>query len=94
MAHSRLTRLKDRLHFSPWKWLLSFRTNDWQLDDYPIGKREQQNNGNRHLPAPRFISHRYVAHILNASITGSGDTPSAAIEKLKESFATWPGIGG
>jgi hypothetical protein len=36
------------------------------------------------LPAPRFISHRYVAHILNAAITGSGDTPSAA----KESFGT------
>jgi hypothetical protein len=85
MAHSRLTRLRNRLH-SSWKWLLSFRTNDWQLDDYPIGIREQQNNGNPHLPAPRFISHRYVAHVLNASITGSGDTPSASREKLKETF--------
>ena len=85
MAHSRLTRLKNRLH-SSWKWLLSFRTNDWQLDDYPIGIREQQNNGNPHLPVSRFISHKYVAHILNASIRGSGDTPLAAREKLKESF--------
>jgi hypothetical protein len=87
MAYSRLSKLKNRLH-SSWKWLLSFRTNDWQLDDYPVEIREQQDNGNPPLPAPRFISHRYVAHILNAAITGSGDTPSAAKEKLKESFRT------
>lgn len=87
MAYTRLSRLKNRL-YSSWRWLLSFRTNDWQLDDYPIGIREQQNNGNQLLPAARFISHRYVAHILNASITGIGDTPSAAREKLKESFGT------
>ena len=87
MAYSRLSKLKNGLH-SSWKWLLSFRTNDWQLDDYPVEIREQQDNGNPPLPAPRFISHRYVAHILNAAITGSGDTPSAAKEKLKEGFAT------
>ena len=87
MAYSRLSKLKNRLH-SCWKWLLSFRTNDWQLDDYPIEIREQRDNGNPPLPAPRFISHRYVAHILNAAITGSGSTPSAAKEKLKVSFET------
>jgi hypothetical protein len=87
MAYSRLSKLRNRLH-SSWKWLLSFRKNDWHLDDYPIVIREQEGDDDSLLPAPRFISHRYVAHIVNAAITGGGDTPSAAKEKLKESFRT------
>jgi hypothetical protein len=87
MAYSRLSKVKNWLH-SSWKWLLSFRSNDWQLDDYPVVIREQEDDGNLPLPAPRFTSHKYVAHILNAAITGQGDTPSAAKEKLKESFMT------
>jgi hypothetical protein len=87
MAYSRLSKLRNRLH-SSWKWVLSFRKNDWHLDDYPIVIREQENDGDSLLSAPRFISHRYVAHIVNAAITGGGDTPSAAKEKLKESFRT------
>jgi hypothetical protein len=40
--------LKNRLH-SSLKWLLSFRTNDWQLDDYPIGIRELAGSSQHHF---------------------------------------------
>jgi hypothetical protein len=85
MAYSRSTRLKNRLH-SYWKWLLSFRKNDWGLDDYPIAIRKEDENRDPYFTAPRFTQHKYVAHILNAALTGGGDTPLAARDGLKESF--------
>jgi hypothetical protein len=87
MAYSRSSRFKNRLH-SSWKWLLSFRTNNWELDDYPIAIRKEEDNGDPIFTAPRFTPHKYVAHILNATLGGGGDTPWAAKEKLKESFET------
>jgi hypothetical protein len=85
MAYSRSTRLRNRLH-SYWKWLLSFRKNDWGLDDYPIAIRKEDDNRDPYFTAPRFTQHKYVAHILNAALTGGGDTPLAARDGLKQSF--------
>lgn len=54
-----------------------------RLPDRNTGATEQWQSTS---PGSALYLAEVVAHILNASITGSGDTPSAAREKLKESF--------
>lgn len=85
MVYGRLFRFKNQLHAS-WKWLLSFRTKDWCLEDYPVTIRKQEANLDSVFNPPRFTQHGYIAHIVNWALTGGGETPSDAKEKLRENF--------
>jgi hypothetical protein len=69
-----------------WKWCLSFRKRDWELNDYPIGITEQDSQPA--LDAPRFIKHRYRAYIINWTVVGSGETPEQARKNLEQNFET------
>jgi hypothetical protein len=85
MAYGRLLRFKNQLHAS-WKWLLSFRSKDWCLEDYPVAIRRQEPDLDSVYKAPRFTQHSYIAYIVNWALTGGGDTPNDAKKKLRESF--------
>lgn len=68
-----------------WKWCLSFRKSDWELNDYPIATREQEPDPA--YSAPRFTQHRYRAYIIRwPVISGSGDTPQQARAGLEQMF--------
>jgi hypothetical protein len=71
-----------------WKWLLSFRKRNWQLEDYPVVFRAQspdpkspyENNS-------RFKTHQWRALIVNwSTMDGLGDTREEAFDKLRASF--------
>lgn len=85
MGFRRLLRFTDQVHAS-WKWLLSFRADDWCFEDYPVEVRRQESDLDSVYKPPRFIQHRYSAYIVNWSLSGGGDTPDEAREKLRESF--------
>ncbi len=68
-----------------WKWCLSFRKLDWELNDYPIGITEQD-EPDPAFNAPRFTRHRYRAYIINWAVTGSGDSPEQARANLEQTF--------
>jgi hypothetical protein len=64
-----------------WKWLLSFRRQEWALSDYPIRITAQESDPT--LSVPRFIQHLYRAYIVNWAVTGLGDTPEQAMTNLE-----------
>jgi hypothetical protein len=83
MSFSRTTRMANRI-LAAWKWLLSFTKPEWSVDDYPIRVTKQEPDSA--FSAPRFSQHHYRAYIVNAAITGSGDTPVEAIACLRQNF--------
>lgn len=85
MANGRILRLKNQFH-ARWKWLLSFRTKDWRLDDYPVVI--QRERPDPVYKAPRFSQHRYRAYVVNWSVIGFGDTPEEAGANLEQNFET------
>ena len=67
-----------------WKWILSFRTSDWQLSDYPVFSCRQ-------APAAANAPERlrkppYIAFILRWSVIGSGETKADAMLTLERLF--------
>ena len=85
MPYSHTVRFRNNL-LAAWKWCLSFRKREWELNDYPIGTTEQ--NLDTVYSAPRFSQHRYRAYIINWPVTGSGDTPEQARASLEQNFET------
>jgi hypothetical protein len=83
MSFSRTTRITHRI-LAVWKWLLSFTKKEWTVDDYPIRVTRQEQDAA--FSAPRFSRHLYRAYIVNAAITGSGNSPVEAIEGLRQNF--------
>lgn len=84
MPYSRPVILRNKL-LAAYKWVLSFRTSDWELEDYPVGIAKQtpyppQNE-------PRFTLQPYRAYIINWTVIGLGDTPAEARAKLAENFS-------
>jgi hypothetical protein len=79
MPFSRTTRMMNAT-LASWKWLLSFKKSEWKVEDYPIRVTKQEPDAA--FTAPRFSQHLYRAYIVNAAITGSGDTPVEAIAGL------------
>jgi hypothetical protein len=69
-----------------WKFLLSFRKNDWSLQDYPILLRRQSDSSQQLGKAGRWTLPAYEARIVNWTLSGSGDTVAAAMESLRERF--------
>ncbi len=83
MSFKRTTRMHNRI-LAAWKWFLSFKRPEWSVDDYPIRVTMQELDAT--YSAPRFSQHLYRAYIVNAAITGSGDTPAEAIASLQQNF--------
>ena len=83
MAFSRTTRMTNQI-LASWKWLLSFRKPEWALNDYPF--RTVMQEADPAFSGPRFSQHLYRAYIVNAAITGSGDTREEAMVVLAENF--------
>jgi hypothetical protein len=84
MPFLRTVRLRNNL-LAAWKWCLSFRKTNWELNDYPIAIREQELDPA--YSAPRFTQHRYRAYIIRRpGISGSGDTPQQARAGLEQMF--------
>jgi hypothetical protein len=83
MSFSRATRMANRI-LAAWKWLLSFRKLEWSVDDYPVRVTRQEPDAT--FSAPRFSQHLYRAYIVNAAITGSGNSPIEAMVGLTQNF--------
>jgi len=80
-------RLRENL-LAGWKWALSFRTRDWQLENYPISVRTQRPDPNSPFDNnPRFKLHSYVARVVNwPTMDGSGDSREEALNSLHAEF--------
>lgn len=83
MAFSPTIRMTNQM-LAAWKRLLSFGKSEWTLNDYPIRIATQEPDPA--FSAPRFSQHLYRAYIVNAAITGSGDTCEAAMAGLAQNF--------
>ncbi|MFN7995128.1 MAG: hypothetical protein U0Q18_16085 [Bryobacteraceae bacterium] len=79
-------RLNERI-LGAWKFLVSFRKQDWEFSDYPVVVRAENRPQDLDRTSPRFRSYRYVARIVNWSLRGGGDTPEAAVQELAVNFA-------
>jgi hypothetical protein len=67
-----------------WKKLISYRKQEWDLDDYPLRVREQANaeepaNGRARIP-------RFAVDIVNWWLSGTGETVEEARADLAERF--------
>jgi hypothetical protein len=74
--------LTDRLNHKlrcVWKFCLSLRQRDWELDDYPVVVRRNESDSIRN-------GQRYFALILNWPIGGAGDTREEALVSLRKNF--------
>ena len=70
-----------------WKYLLSFRKSDWELDDYPIIVRSQDDAGAGFGDDVRFTVPAYVARVVNwTALDGSGSTRAEALADLGKRF--------
>jgi hypothetical protein len=67
-----------------WKWALSFRKQNWDLNDYPIFVREDESAEQR--STLRMKSHRFTAQIEQWDLSGSGDTKRNALSDLRRTF--------
>ena len=83
IPYPRMTRLRNKVA-AAWKWTLSFRKRDWQLDDYPI--RIAKLEPDSAFRSPRFKEHDYRASIINWAVMGSGNSPSEALHSLQTTF--------
>jgi len=82
-----VTELKHQLAAS-WKWILSFRSRDWKLADYPIYFREQTPDPTSPFNNPRFVLHNNLASIVNWDLSGHGDSKQAALDDLQGKFTS------
>jgi hypothetical protein len=72
-----------------WKWALSFLSDDWELEDYPISIRKQNPDSDTlYDDNPRFTLHPFVASITNWNVSGFGGAKEEALSDLHSSFAS------
>jgi hypothetical protein len=69
-----------------WKYLLSFLKSDWELDDYPVIVRQQDDAGAAFGDEVRFTRPAYVARVVNWNLDGFGGTRAEALADLRERF--------
>jgi hypothetical protein len=70
-----------------WKFLLSFRKQEWSLEDYPVLVRKQRDASQILGKTGRWTLPAYHARIVNWALSGSGETADAAMESLRETFS-------
>jgi hypothetical protein len=90
VPYSRLTKLRNGIAAS-WKWILSFRRADWQLDDYPIRVAKLERDSP--FRSPRFKEHDFRASIINWPVMGSGNSPEEALDDLRVNFESIKSAG-
>ena len=85
--HSHLRRLSRQLR-AGWKFLLSFRKHEWNLEDYPVSIRKQATSHNQPTGLPRrWKLNPYHASLINwEAVSGSGETESEARANLRARF--------
>jgi hypothetical protein len=81
---TRLTKRFIEQLSATWKFCLSFRKRDWELNDYPVFVREQKFSPE--YSAPRFNHHRYLASVVNWGVAGTGDTRQEARADLSKTI--------
>jgi hypothetical protein len=69
--------VRERLLIA-FKYLASFRKRDWQLEDYPVRLRRQDMSPETPAVQP------WVAQVLNWWLVGTGATPEAALNDLRD----------
>jgi hypothetical protein len=69
-----------------WKYLLSFRKSDWELEDYPVIVRKQDDAGATLGDDVRFTRPAYVARVVNWNLDSFGSTRAEALADLRERF--------
>jgi len=68
-----------------WKFCLSFRRSEWELNDYPVVVREQKTD--QGYGASRFQQQRYLARVVKWWVlTGGGDTAQQVVRELTVQF--------
>jgi hypothetical protein len=83
MAPALTIRVKNQLR-AAWKFCLSLRKHDWELEDYPVVIHEQKIDPN--YSGTRFKQCRYAASVVNWGLAGAGDTEREALQKLEKGF--------
>jgi hypothetical protein len=83
MTSKWITRFNNQV-FAFWKFCLSFRRRDWELEDYPVRIRNQKIE--QELKASRFKQYRYIAYIVGWPLSGAGDSRQQAISELDAKF--------
>lgn len=73
-----------------WKWALSFRAHDWELEDYPVILPKQQHDpDSAYDKNPRFKLHGYIARVVDwPTMDGTGDSREEALSNLRAKFLT------
>lgn len=80
-----MKEFRNRL-LAGWKWLLSFTKSEWLFEDYPIAVQRQIHDDDE-VPS-RLKPVAVSAAIVNWWVlSGSGDTPEAAVSDLKQNFS-------
>jgi hypothetical protein len=83
MTSNRTIRFTNQI-YALWKLCLSFRKRDWELKDYPVRIRNQKIE--QEFKAPRFKQYRYIAYIVNWTLSGFGDSSQQAMSDLNAKF--------
>jgi hypothetical protein len=72
-----------------WKWVFSFLSHDWELEDYPISIRKQKPDSDESYDDnPRFTLQPFVASITNWNVNGFGGSKEEALSDLLSSFTS------
>ena len=70
-----------------WKYLLSFLKSDWELEDYPVIVRRQDDGGAVWGDEVRLTAPAYVARVVNwTALDGCGATRAEALADLGRRF--------
>lgn len=70
-----------------WKFLLSFLKSDWELSDYPVIVRRQEDGGAVWGDEVRLTTPAYVARVVNwTALDGCGATRAEALADLDRRF--------
>ena len=79
-------RVKEQIH-AAWKFCLSFRKGDWELNNYPVSVRVQEIDPE--YIGTRLKQRRYSARVVNWwALTGMGDTREEALRELRDRFVS------
>jgi hypothetical protein len=87
MSRNLSTKTWSATLLARWKYLLSFLKSDWELEDYPVIVRKQDDAGAAWGDEVRFTKPAYVARVVNwTALDGFGSTRAEALADLHKRF--------
>jgi hypothetical protein len=87
MSRNLSTKTWSATLLARWKYLLSFRKSDWELEDYPVLVRRQNDTNTAWGDEVRFTSSAYIARVVNwTGLDGFGSTRKEALDDLRIRF--------